>query len=276
MSDPNAANATNPANGLGFMPQGQPILDSYGNDMRRTMDMQRQIDTLRNDRTEENQGPRVSMFGGSQADVDRDRLKQEYLSLLTNPTQKDLTGSGFYGGRRGQTAGGGEYAARLGAMAQALGLDNQAIANQAGNQTMLERERMQQGGADRRAAAGFAANRPYQDAQTEGLGFQNRAARQAEELRNKYFNAQTAAEKKQALEELRAFNGKSDSNLRDNFMTQDVYGPNGDKIEQRVIDLRTGEPLRTQQRTASDAEIKASAKKYSMTPEQVRAQLGLG
>jgi hypothetical protein len=161
-------------------------------------------------------------------------------------------------------------------MAQALGMDNQANAAQADNATMLERERMQQSGEDRRAAAGFAANQPYRNAQMEGLGFQNRAARQMETLRNKYFNARTTEEKNQALEELRAFNSKSDGNLRDNFMTQDVYGPNGDKIGQKIIDLRTGKPLGEQQRTASDAEIEATAKKYGMTLEQVRAQLGLG
>jgi hypothetical protein len=211
--------------------------------MRRTMDMQRQLDALRNDRAAE--GQRVSVFGGSQADADRDRLKQDYLSLSTNPTLKDLYGSGFYGGRRGQAAGGGgEYATRLGAMAQALGLDNKAASDQAGNAAMLERERMQQSGADRRAAAGFTADQPYRAAQTEGLGFQNRAARQMEQLRDNFFNAKTQEEKNQALEALRAIFGKDETGdgrfkpvtLTDASGNQTVVG----------FDSRSGSPVGTQ------------------------------
>jgi hypothetical protein len=179
--------------------------------MRRTMDMQRQIDTLRSDRAVENQGPRVSMFGSSQADVDRDRLKQAYLSLLTNPTQKDLYGSGFYGGRRGQSAGGGEYAARLGAMTQALGLDNQAIADRAGHQTLLERERMQQGGADRRAANTNALAAERLGLEREAQGFQSRAARRLEGLYQQHEAAKTPEERAAILEQIRALRGDDHS-----------------------------------------------------------------
>jgi hypothetical protein len=175
--------------------------------MRRTMDIRRQIDTLRSDRAEENQGPRVSMFGDSQADVDRDRLKQEYLSLLTNPTQKDLYGSGFYGGRRGQTAGGGEYAARLGSMAQALGLDNQAIADRAGHRTMLEHERMQQSGADRRAANTNALDAKRLGLEREAQGFKTRAERRLEGLYQRHEAAKTPEERAAILEQIRALRG---------------------------------------------------------------------
>jgi hypothetical protein len=94
-----------------------------------------------------------------------------------------------------------------------------------------------------RAAAGFAAGQPYRAAQTENLGFQNRAARQSEQLRDHYFNAGTREEKSQTLEALRAL--QSNGSLRDNFMMRDVYGPTGDKTGQDIVDLRNGQPLGT-------------------------------
>jgi hypothetical protein len=70
---PSAARGFNPANasstpaapGLGFNPNDQPIHDMYGNDMRRTIDMQRQLDAIYRDRAAQ-EGPRVSMLGSRQ------------------------------------------------------------------------------------------------------------------------------------------------------------------------------------------------------------------
>jgi hypothetical protein len=150
-------------------------------------------------------GPRVSVFG-DRREAERERMLQDYRSLLMNPTLKDLQGSGFYG-RRGQASGDGNYAARLGAFAQALGLDDKAIADRAGNETQLERERMQQGGADRRAADENALSAGRLGLEREAQGFQSRAARQLESLYQQHAAAQTPEEQAAIAERIRMLRG---------------------------------------------------------------------
>jgi hypothetical protein len=94
-------------------------------------------------------GPRVSMIGDRDAAA-QDRVKQEFYSLMMNPTQKDLHGGDQVGlGMRGKSStgnAGAAYQARLQALGQAAGLwDNNTSRekmNTENNANTLARDRM--------------------------------------------------------------------------------------------------------------------------------------
>lgn len=142
-------------------------------------------------------GPRVMEFGNVD-DAAKDRMLQEYQSLMTNPTFSDLKDPQ-------------RYATRLDAFGQALGLDDKAAADRAGNRTMLERERMQQEGANRRAAdANALARESATNANAlvrEDRGFRNRTERRLESLYQQYEAAKTPEERSAIVERIDVLRG---------------------------------------------------------------------
>ena len=83
----------------------------------------------------------------------------------------------------------------------------------------------------------------------EAQGFQTRAASRLEELQNSYMAEQDPAKRASIVQRLRELQGKSEGNLRDNFMPLgggqewDSAANTMRNIPQRLIDLRTGQEV---------------------------------
>ena len=104
-------------------------------------------------------------------------------------------------------------------------------------------------GLDAQTARALDARRLGLDEQVKG--FDIRAAKRLDDLRNSYLSAKTDAERAKIAKELRDLSGKGDGSLKDNFMVVgggqewDAQAGVMRNVPQRLIDLRTGQEVGT-------------------------------
>jgi hypothetical protein len=171
-------------------------------------------------------GPRFSVIGDSSAD---DRERQALISAASTP---------YKGSPNGQLT-----ANQLRVLAgirdsegkNALARETTTVNNAAG----IEREQLQQQGANQRAVLGAALQWPESQERAVGLGINNRLAAQKEGALNNYMNAQTPEARNKALQQLQALGGggNMEENLRNRFMTVAETDVDGYKRE-RIVDLQ--------------------------------------
>ena len=135
--------------------------------------------------------------------------------------------------------------------------------------------------ADAQAARALDARRLGLEEQVKGIDI--RAAQRLESLQTRYAEAKTDADRAKIAKEIRDLSGKSDGNLKDNFMVVgggqewDAQAGAMRNVPQRVIDLRTGQEVGAPgggRRPAQDSpQVQEIVNDTSLTKEQRAAKL---
>jgi hypothetical protein len=216
-------------------------------------------------------GPRVSVIGDSSAD---DRERQDLISAASTP---------YKGSPNGQLT-----ANQLRVLAgirdsegkNALARETATVNNAAG----IEREQLQQQGANQRAALGAALQWPESQERAVGLGINNRLAAQKEGALNNYMNAQTPEARNKALQQLQALGEKPEGsgNVYAALPGGQGFNPETGQpftLPSRVFNTRTGEVVQQSgqseqgQKTVSLDQVEATAKRRNMSVEAVKKDL---